>query len=632
MGGPDGRRRRWASLVATATLSAGSPAALGAGPAAAAPGAGPPDEAPAALFAYAGGGAASPSGCPHTVVVDRQCTLTQALAAVTPGGTVLLATPPGTASYVGDYALTTAATTPGAPVTVAAAPDVTGPTLDGDFRSGAPCPTAACDGPILTIGPGVHARIQGIAFTDENDTAGTAGGAIDDEGDGLVVSGSSFVEVGAPEGGAIDAHGHGPLLVTSSTFSDDGADNGGAIEVEGQSATVIGSTFSDDSAGDGGAIDVGDHGGSGSVTVVDSTFTGGGAVLGGGIGAGMHGGTATLSVAHSSFSDSGASNGAAIDDGDDGTAQVQVTGSSLWSNGAGDGGAVDSADDGGSASLVMADTSIASSAASDGGAVDNADHDGGGALILDHVTLAGNDGGFGGALESGGNGGNGTVAVVSSTIDGNGADQAVDNGGGTLSMAGTIVAGSAVDCSGPVTDAGYNLEDDAADTCGFSPAAHSLVGVDPELGPFQANGGPAYTFEPGPTSPVLDRIPEPTTVTVGWPTSLCPARDERGAAAPPAPYGCAIGAVDRADTALPIVVATSPPTGPAGASVVLHGVNLSGATSVTVGGRPAATVTDGPGGSITVTVPPGAPGPAAVVVTTPAGTSPYRPGAGYTYT
>ncbi|MEU3982908.1 IPT/TIG domain-containing protein [Streptomyces sp. NPDC026672] len=66
-----------------------------------------------------------------------------------------------------------------------------------------------------------------------------------------------------------------------------------------------------------------------------------------------------------------------------------------------------------------------------------------------------------------------------------------------------------------------------------------------------------------------------------------------------------------------------------GNAVLLIGLNLNGATSVTFGGTPATIVSQDPSGVLlTVTAPPHAPGNVPVVVTTPAGTS--NP-AGYTY-
>jgi hypothetical protein len=73
----------------------------------------------------------------------------------------------------------------------------------------------------------------------------------------------------------------------------------------------------------------------------------------------------------------------------------------------------------------------------------------------------------------------------------------------------------------------------------------------------------------------------------------------------------------------PSIASISPNTGTTagGTSVVISGTNLTGATSVTIGGQPATGVTvNGGGTSITATTPPGSLGAADVTVTTPGGT------------
>ncbi len=84
------------------------------------------------LLAYVGGGAASPTSCPITTTVRRQCTLVEALGLATPGSTVFLATPGSTSSYFGDFSIDTAGTSPSAPVTISPAFGVVAPVQDGD--------------------------------------------------------------------------------------------------------------------------------------------------------------------------------------------------------------------------------------------------------------------------------------------------------------------------------------------------------------------------------------------------------------------------------------------------------------------------------------------------------------------
>ncbi|MGP3924707.1 IPT/TIG domain-containing protein [Streptomyces sp. 8N616] len=74
--------------------------------------------------------------------------------------------------------------------------------------------------------------------------------------------------------------------------------------------------------------------------------------------------------------------------------------------------------------------------------------------------------------------------------------------------------------------------------------------------------------------------------------------------------------------AAPIVSSIVPTTGPVagGTAFIINGTNLTGAT-VTVGGNPAPVLTIDPGGTqLVATLPPGAVGPASVVVTTAGGT------------
>ena len=135
-----------------------------------------------------------------------------------------------------------------------------------------------------------------------------------------------------------------------------------------------------------------------------------------------------------------------------------------------------------------------------------------------------------------------TVDVTESTLWDN---KARDLGGGifnggSASLAGTIVAGSRSgrDCSGTVTDGGYNLDSDGS--CGFTTAEHSLSRVNPELGPLQDNGGPTETRSPAIGSQALSQIPPTAT---GNDFTLCSGTDQRGV---PRPHDsdCDIGAVE----------------------------------------------------------------------------------------
>jgi hypothetical protein len=237
--------------------------------------------------------------------------------------------------------------------------------------------------------------------------------------------------------------------------------------------------------------------------------------------------------------------------------------------------------------LTVADSSLVlNSAGGVGGAISNV----GGILnVTDTTFLANSSGGVGGGIfndtsstmtvsdsvliynnadTGGGILNEGVATIINSTLTDNNA--LVSNGGGILnyatldvtdatmwdnrahdlgggifnagaaSLAGTIVAGSRLghDCSGTVTDSGYNLDDDGS--CGFTAADHSLSRVNPELGPLRDNGGPTETRAPAIGSQVLDQIPPTAT---GNDVTLCSGTDQRGVPRPPDGH-CDIGAVE----------------------------------------------------------------------------------------
>jgi hypothetical protein len=116
----------------------------------------------------------------------------------------------------------------------------------------------------------------------------------------------------------------------------------------------------------------------------------------------------------------------------------------------------------------------------------------GGTVILSNSTVWGNSAGAGGGIYNTDSGG--MVMVTNSTISGNGA-----NGGGgiynrilnDLVMGNTILAG--------------NYSQNGADLYGrFTSAGYNLIGVDPQLGPLQDNGGPTLTMAVLAGSPALN--------------------------------------------------------------------------------------------------------------------------------
>ena len=83
------------------------------------------------LYAYAKGGASSPTSCPQTASTSQQCTLAEALSLAKAGSTVVLATPGGMGHYVGNWTVATQGTS-ASPLTIEPAPGVSGPVLDGN--------------------------------------------------------------------------------------------------------------------------------------------------------------------------------------------------------------------------------------------------------------------------------------------------------------------------------------------------------------------------------------------------------------------------------------------------------------------------------------------------------------------
>ena len=168
-----------------------------------------------------------------------------------------------------------------------------------------------------------------------------------------------------------------------------------------------------------------------------------------------------------------------------------------------------------------------------GGSGYGAIYDAGELLHLTNCTLGLNSGGDG----PGGAGGMGGGHLASQGRDGypglpgssgRGSAGGIKSSGCLL--VNTLLATNSVNCSGWVTDGGYNLSSDGS--CAFT-ALGSLNNVDPKLSPVAENGGPTLTMALLPGSPAID----------GGNTSLAPATDQRGF---PRPAGLAadIGAYE----------------------------------------------------------------------------------------
>ncbi len=523
------------------------------------------------LYAYANGTAKSPSSCPRTSHSDRECTLTEALGLVGAGGNVLLATSGKSAKYVGNFVIATSGTSASAPVTIGPASGVSSPVINGDGSGAVHCPTSSCDGSAITVNQNVFADIDSITILGGDNTGPNGGGGIGDMGT-LSLSRVTITGCSAQVGGAV-AIGHGAALtVADSAFTHDkstyfgGAINSGSVvaTVRGSgSLTVAGSTFSDDSSQRGGAIDSGD-GGTGTLTVTDSTFDG----------------------------DSAAAHGGAIDTGDSGTGKATVTGSTFSDDHSVNGGAIDNADSNGKGTLTVTGSTFSHDSATDGGAIDNAERGSGTVTVRTSTFFADKATRQGSATDSGDAAGTGTFLVLNSTIDNSLGRPAIDEEGGSVHVAGSIIAGSMANCTGRIGDGGYNLITDKSATCGFK-AADDLIGVNPELGPLKHHGGPTLTMEPTSKSPVLEQIPNPAVASIsGSPAvSLCPVPDQRGIQADEA-YGCAIGSVDPA-SGVPVVTSLSSSLGPAagGTEVTIDGGNFAAGATVKFGAVTAKDIT-----------------------------------------
>jgi hypothetical protein len=118
----------------------------------------------------------------------------------------------------------------------------------------------------------------------------------------------------------------------------------------------------------------------------------------------------------------------------------------------------------------------------------------------------------------------------------------------TVTLAGTIDADNKVpDCGQHVTDSGYNLSSDKANSCGFGAAKHSLTKTDPKLGTLGLHGGLTQTQLPLKASPAIDAEPAGAAGCASGDV------DQRGDARPQPTGGrCDIGSVELAARQLAI--------------------------------------------------------------------------------
>ncbi len=360
---------------------------------------------------------------------------------------------------------------------------------------------------------GGSVQIARSIFTD-NEAINSTGDQIDNDAGTMNVSGTTVT--GNTQGGGLS--NDGTMTVAASTVSSNVAVKGGGISNAGTLSVTSSDILRNTGLDGGGGIDS-----AGMVTITGSTISnnfvhGNGKAHGGGI----SNDAGTMNIADTTVSGNNSNNGTGGGIYNDGT--MSLTDSTVSSNtNEGGGGGIGNAN-----TLNVSDSTISQNTLQDTGGAGGAGilnepvNGSAASLVLTASTLAQNhSAGHGGGVENNG----GTAMITASTLAQNVSKKAgggIENaGGGTATLAATVVAGSSpADCSGVMTDAGYNLDDDAS--CGFSAADHSDSGVQPVLGPLQDNGGPTNTEEPALGSPLLNDIPTGTTANA---VTLCPGTD-----------------------------------------------------------------------------------------------------------
>ena len=215
------------------------------------------------------------------------------------------------------------------------------------------------------------------------------------------------------------------------------------------------------------------------------TISGNGAVRVFVVGVGAKLTVAKLAVAHGVAV--GRSGGAILNEG-----TLMVIDSTFSANSARIGGGIYNGPPG---TLTVTNSTFSANGALSGGGIYND-----GTLTMTNSTFSANSAGFGGGIYNS----TGTLTMTNSTFSANSATVgdsapgggAIFNAGGTSTLSNTIVANSPSggNCSGTITDGGYNIEDGT--TCGFSAANNSMPSTDPLLDPkgLQNNGGPTQTI------------------------------------------------------------------------------------------------------------------------------------------
>jgi hypothetical protein len=308
------------------------------------------------------------------------------------------------------------------------------------------------------------------------------------------------------------------------------------------------------------------------LTIVDSVISGGRAPSDGG---GVESFDAPLTLLSSTVSGNHAAVGGGIEAGGDAGFTIQgstISGNSAEIEAGGLNGSVEGAD-----GLIEGSTISGNISKEDeGGAAVYADKSG--SLTLRNSTVAGNVAEGNGGLGNGGGlvlgtDATGTISLQSSTVAANhaGGHAPFGDGGGILanpsnvSLQNTIVAGNSSlngpDVYGSFSAAFSLIGNPSGATPSETVAASDLIGVDPQLGLLQDNGGPTQTMALAPGSPAVNKGGGALTV------------DQRGDARPViypgvplssavGANGADIGAYELAAPATPVT--SSPSTAPTG--------------------------------------------------------------------
>ncbi len=288
--------------------------------------------------------------------------------------------------------------------------------------------------------------------------------------------------------------------------------------------TINGLTITGASAAEGGAIE------GGPVTLTNSTISGNTATSEGG---GVESFGTAVTLTNSTISNNHAPDEGGIDGG-----AVTLTDSTVSGNIAASfyGGF-----DAGEGATLTNSTVSGNTAGSEAGGF-NSD----GPTILTNSTVSGNTAADGGGIYAN----DSPLTLVYATVAANSAPTGanVDLAGATLTSFASVVAlaQGGTNCAnlGAITSHGFNLEDDAAASCGFSTATEDVApGTAADLGPLANNGGPTQTMLPqdGP-SPLIDGVPAASCQADG---AAGITTDQRGLPRPDtASPNCDIGAVE----------------------------------------------------------------------------------------